>query len=1040
MKTRFDIISLILVFLAAGCVRNEFSEELTVKEKMVFAAYTEGEDETKTTLDGEVGSSARKVMWDIDDAIGIVAEENSTFEKFINTQTDPSAKGLFEGTIRNSENYYAIYPYDETFKKSGSVINFSLPSVQIYKENSFGTDCSPMVAKKSTGEDLKFKNLCGVLVLRITGDFSVKSITFMAKDESGNYMKVSGGASVDMAYVRTPEMVMADDASTSVELDCGDGVQLSASESTPFHIVLPVGVYNTFELVVTSTDGDILTKEGLKPLTISRSMATKTGDFTPGEVAYIDLSLRGTANCYVVSEKGYYSIDVSVIGNGEKGIIKNANFHTESEKITPASANILWATSDTLILLVSYNSSNNRIYIYTSGEEGNAVIAARDENSNIVWSWHIWCTDQPHEQKYVNSAGTFYVLDRNLGATRNNRGSTDQELKESMGTLYFWGRKDPFDGKNHVSPNKRNLTIGETISNPFIIHSTSVGTSTTTWLDKHNDYLWSDESKTIYDPCPVGYKVASNVIWSGFTFTGEESEDVSEFNVSGTYDKGWNFYVDESKSTTAWYPAPHYYDWPGMYIDGNSQCIAWASNFHSAAETHQYNLLASSSKIDPCSKTGCAQGFPVRCMKDEDYMEQILPKIYIKEVSNVTTNSAEIIVEVTSEGISSMLERGIIVGESSDVTLENGTKYSSGTGVGEFSVDLSDLVSLTRYYVKAYATNADGTAYSQAMTFITEYEGDPVDLSAAGTANSYIVGDDARDFIFNGSVKGNSTELVGTPASAEVLWETKNTEESVSKGDIISSVSLMDGGFVQFSIPTEYTPGNALIAVKDADGVILWSWHIWVADFDPVTTQQTYQSGAVMMDRNLGALNVQENDPKAYGFLYQWGRKDPMGGVATSNSFVKTYPDGVFTRKSTSSINEAIQNPTDFGSTSSWCGDNTLWQSEKSKYDPCPVGWRVPDGGPDGVWSGFGAYSQDVTNGAYFDAPYSTPRAFYPRGGYAYCGDSEVYFHGSTSYHWSCTPDGSAGVYDFQLWSGQGRPSDSRNKESLFNVRCQKEE
>ena len=361
----------------------------------------------------------------------------------------------------------------------------------------------------------------------------------------------------------------------------------------------------------------------------------------------------------------------------------------------------------------------------------------------------------------------------------------------------------------------------------------------------------------------------------------------------------------------------------------------------------------------------------------------------------MTTNSATVLAQVNSQGGSDVTERGIVVGGSSDVSLENGTKYPSGTGVGEFSVDLTDLTSLTRYYVRAYATNADGTSYSQVMSFTTEYEGEAVNLSAAGTSNSYIVRDNSREFVFDAGVKGNSTELVGNAASAEVIWETKNTSEAVTKGEIIKSVSLMENGFVSFSIPTEYTPGNALIAVKDANGVILWSWHIWVVDFDVEATRQTYQSGAVMMDRNLGALNVQENDSRAYGLLYQWGRKDPMGGVATSNSFVSTYPENVFTRNSTSSIDNAIQNPTDFGSTSSWCSDNTLWQSEKTKYDPCPVGWRVPDGGPDGVWSGFGAYSQDVTNGAYFDAPYSTPRAFYPRGGYAYCGDSEVSFQGS---------------------------------------------
>lgn len=895
MKTRFDIISLILVFLAAGCVRNEYSEELTVKEKMVFAAYTEGEDETKTTLDGEVGSSARKVMWDIDDAIGIVAEENSTFEKFINTQTDPSAKGLFEGTIRNSENYYAIYPYDETFKKSGSVINFSLPSVQIYKENSFGTDCSPMVAKKSTGEDLKFKNLCGVLVLRMTGDFSVKSITFMAKDENGNYMKVSGGASVDMAYVRTPEMVMADDAYTSVELDCGDGVQLSASESTPFHIVLPVGVYSTFELVVTSTDGDILTKEGLKPLTISRSMATKTGDFTPEEVAYIDLSLRGTANCYVVSEKGYYSIDVSVIGNGEAGIIADSGFHTEDPSISPDAADVLWDDVPGDIYSVTLDKVAKKIRFATHGNEGNALLAVKDANNEILWSWHIWKTDVPVEQQYVNSVGTFYVQDRNLGATRSDRGQ-DDEIAESYGLNFLPGRKDPFHN-NFTESSSEKIDVLYSIKNPQVKGN---------WEPEPG--FWSLDLKTIYDPCPVGYVLCTVDVWSDFSIR----------RVKGSYDNGWNFYIDSENTETSWYPIVDH-TWRRTFMHARGGSFGYFHYTESSLGTN-----ASSGNF-----------WPLRCMKDDDFSDASIPTITLGEVENISSISATVVGNLMHVGKGQVEEMGVILGTSSDISIEEGTIYKQEVKLGEFRFNLSGLNSFTKYYIRGYAINEYGVSYTPVQVFMTEYDGDVANLSQDGTANCYVVSQPGA-YCFDASIIGNGeTGIISDagfhtttssidPASAELLWE--------DKIGLISNTSY-DPVNKAITFLTDETEGNAVIVAKNEEGAIIWSWHIWCTD----QPQEITFNSEVLMDRNIGAITAKVSNEDeagmATGLFYQWGRKDPFD-----------YNLDVWSKGDTfSSIEESINNPTVYSPGDAWLGadNNKLWGGKKTIYDPCPAGWRV---------------------------------------------------------------------------------------------------
>ena len=236
-------------------------------------------------------------------------------------------------------------------------------------------------------------------------------------------------------------------------------------------------------------------------------------------------------------------------------------------------------------------------------------------------------------------------------------------------------------------------------------------------------------------------------------------------------------------------------------------------------------------------------------------------------------------------------------------------------------------------------------------------------------ANCYIV-TKAGKYIFK-TLKGNSSESVGNVASAEVLWETFGTDVAPAVGDLISSVSYKDGKIV---FKTTDKKGNAVIAAKDADGNILWSWHIWLTD-QPV--EHVYKNNAgTMMDRNLGATSATPGDVGALGLIYQWGRKDPFLGSSSisSNTTAKstiTWPSAVSSDSSNGTIAYAIANPTTFIAnyginddnyhgnhdwyyTGSESTDDTRWTASdkaKSIYDPCPSGWRVPDGGNDGVWA-----------------------------------------------------------------------------------------
>lgn len=236
------------------------------------------------------------------------------------------------------------------------------------------------------------------------------------------------------------------------------------------------------------------------------------------------------------------------------------------------------------------------------------------------------------------------------------------------------------------------------------------------------------------------------------------------------------------------------------------------------------------------------------------------------------------------------------------------------------------------------------------------------DLSAAGTANCYIVSSTGR-YKFK-TVQGNSSTSVGDVKGVKVLWETFGTNVSPSVGDLIKADVSFADNYITFSTNDTYKEGNAVIAAysdKDCtDGNVLWSWHIWLTD---IPTEQEYKNNAgIMMDRNLGATSATPGNTEVYGLIYQWGRKDPFlsatalsGNIRISSTTI--WPDGVDVDNSTGTIQYATSHPMTllFTSGSDWLYsggsyNETRWSNKKTIYDPCPSGWKVPDGGDDGIF------------------------------------------------------------------------------------------
>jgi hypothetical protein len=246
---------------------------------------------------------------------------------------------------------------------------------------------------------------------------------------------------------------------------------------------------------------------------------------------------------------------------------------TSNSIVGATSATRVWSTSKTAIVNISLE--NGYIYFATGTttpiEEANAVIAVTDANGNALWSWHIWMTDfDPAADPDV--IGGRRVMNRNLGAFASSDASSEDAVR-SYGLYYQWGRKDPFvgprewnsnvplalynnsgsftthtyvkstddvdmngDKKNDIKAGTQEFATARPSS--FIAGNADNGFD---WLNTSNTGLWSETSKSLYDPCPAGWRVAPREIWAAFTTTGGATDIASEFNVEGEYKYGWNF-------------------------------------------------------------------------------------------------------------------------------------------------------------------------------------------------------------------------------------------------------------------------------------------------------------------------------------------------------------------------------------------------------------------------------------------------------------------------------------------------------------------
>lgn len=368
--------------------------------------------------------------------------------------------------------------------------------------------------------------------------------------------------------------------------------------------------------------------------------------------AFTDLSAAGRANCYIVAPNSSSVFDAAYKGNSATESIGAAE-----------SARLLWQSAQSLVTRVTYFPDEKKIVVETADKSGNAVVAAVDQSGDILWSWHLWIVDCDASASLFttapNASGTTWTfMDRNLGALTVERGSFD-----SNGMLYQWGRKDPFPGTTTFTVMNEDYTyevdgepivydidnralakfgpmtefhgtIEKSIRNPAVFYAmtykhTGVDDEygeeivendykTGDWVDVSDDDYWGGEShkKTIYDPCPVGYKVPvcdadGNTPYAWLTYatmTWDDtnrgcSQDGQWFPTTGTrvYASGGLDYTEASP-------------YSGLWIGTKGKA---SDNLELYPDLYgQYMFIVNGKRTFKVNKDKRSQGLSLRCVKE----------------------------------------------------------------------------------------------------------------------------------------------------------------------------------------------------------------------------------------------------------------------------------------------------------------------------------------------------------------------------------------------------------------------------------------
>lgn len=409
-----------------------------------------------------------------------------------------------------------------------------------------------------------------------------------------------------------------------------------------------------------------------------QELSNQIGEFHRKDLSLYDIhgydtSSRTTANTYVVRNPGHYVIPL-IYGNSIKNNQINDRAYTNdgsqysadfvnylgNQIVSPyietdtgvnaSTAELVWQTSKDMITNVSILQGADCNYLRfvvnnIPSVNGDAVLAIKDENGNIMWSWMIWAVSEDIETAtIVNNTGVEYIMMTvGLGAI------FDLNKTKYVVPHFQWGRKDPMCPPASYNSNSNMVLydINGNVYNGFGIFGTADDSSNEKTVKNSirypnlffteydsTKYNWNNLDwfvnfwnanmvvsssladdqdiaiKTIYDPCPRGFMIPSGRFATGFTSTGNNTFATEEFNIIGSWNNGWTFKKTSNDIDGLYLPAAGHRDTSSGSLSSVGSYGNWWS-YAPYSQAYSRYLYFSRRRVNPLNYSNRAYGFAV---------------------------------------------------------------------------------------------------------------------------------------------------------------------------------------------------------------------------------------------------------------------------------------------------------------------------------------------------------------------------------------------------------------------------------------------
>ncbi len=463
MKTFKSIPLILFIFLA--CQREESllppAPEPQLVEHTLYAS-TPGEDapQTRTIISPY---NDEMILWSAQERISILSGGGNYPFQGNNDIIESSASFTGEAPA-NLGNYIALYPYDASASYDGTYVSTTLPAVQTGRVNTFANGYL-VTADDATGNSISFNHLCSGLRFEVNTN-NIKAVSI----RGNNGEKIGGDFRFRFAGEDTP--VAEAGTEEYVTLKAPDG---SFEKLAYYYIViLPTTFTKGFTLIADNGtqigEYRIDSEVTFSPGVFKRVTGLLDNRITTwkGAMAYY-----GPENSFCLRPGGSVSFDVTprlIEDSWQRGPVP-------AVADVPDGTQVLWGDSTA--------SLSGTTLTLTAATEGSSLVAIK-KGETILWSYLIWVTAEAPSGDVLPPLG---------------------------GQLYFqWGRKDPLSASSTGVDNKGANGLSYSISHPcdFIAAGGSGYDWFTDSLDQ-DDTLWGEGgSKTVWDPCPSGYRVPSS--------------------------------------------------------------------------------------------------------------------------------------------------------------------------------------------------------------------------------------------------------------------------------------------------------------------------------------------------------------------------------------------------------------------------------------------------------------------------------------------------------------------------------------------------